>query len=66
MATKIISPGTDTYRATCSECGARFSYEREDVHTNYVRGGEWVGCPQCHHPHMHLGSEGRRQGTCGL
>ena len=66
MATKIITPGTDTYRATCTECGCCFSYERSDVHTNYVRGGDWVGCPQCGHQHMHLGSEGRRQGTCGL
>jgi hypothetical protein len=66
MTTKIITPGTDVYRANCSECGACFTYDRSDVHHNYLRGGEWVSCPQCAHPHMHLGSEGRRQRSCGL
>ena len=56
MATKIISPGTDVYRATCTECGARFSYEREDVRTNYLRGGEEVSCPGCGHAHRYLGA----------
>ncbi len=53
---KIITKGTDTYHATCTECGARFSYEREDVRTNYVRGGEWVSCPHCGHDHQHFGT----------
>ena len=43
MATKIITPGTDVYTATCTECGCRFSDERSDVHRNYVHGGERVG-----------------------
>ncbi len=58
MAKKIINPGTDVYRATCSECGAVFSYQRDDVQRNYVRGGEWVTCPQCGHAHMHFGASG--------
>lgn len=66
MAKKIISAGTDTYAATCSDCGCRFTYERCDVRTNYLKGGEWVSCPHCCHEHMHLGSEGRRQRSCGL
>ena len=57
MATKIITPGTDTYRATCTECGCCFSYERSDVHHNYVKGGEWVSCPQCGHGHYHRGAD---------
>ena len=56
MTTKIITAGTDTYRATCAECGCRFTYEREDVHHNYARGGDWVGCPGCHHQVMHVGA----------
>ena len=71
MATKIITPGTDVYTATCTECGCRFSYERSDVHRNYVRGGERVGCPQCGHQQHHFGASGtvwpsadRRDWTC--
>lgn len=52
---KIISGGTNHYKATCQECGAIFTYQREDVHTNYVRGGEWVSCPHCGHGHRHFG-----------
>lgn len=55
---KIIKPGTDIYRATCTECGAVFTYEREDVHHNYVRGGEHVSCPNCGHGHRHFGASG--------
>jgi len=55
---KIISPGTDTYRATCQECSAVFTYQREDVRTNYVRGGEEVSCPHCGHSHKHYGATG--------
>jgi len=52
---KIISKGTDTYKATCNECGAVFTYERGDVLQNYVRGGEWVSCPHCGYGHRHFG-----------
>jgi len=60
MTRKIIEPGTDVYRATCTECGCRFSYERSDVSHNYVRGGDWIACPQCGHQHMHFGASGTR------
>jgi hypothetical protein len=56
MTKKIITPGTNTFHAMCSDCGAQFSYEREDVHRNYVRGGEWVDCPHCGRPVYHLGA----------
>lgn len=57
---KIITKGTDTYRASCSECGTTFTYERDDVHTNYVKGGEWVSCPHCGHGHRHYGAQSPR------
>ena len=55
---KIISSGTNHYRATCHECGAVFTYQREDVRTNYARGGEEVSCPHCGHGHRHFGVTG--------
>ena len=60
MTTKIIEPGTDVYRATCGECGCRFTYERSDVRTNYVRGGEEVSCPHCGSRCSHFGASGSR------
>lgn len=56
MAKEIIKSGVNKYTQTCSECAAIFTYQREDVHTNFVRGGEWVGCPECGHSHRHLGA----------
>jgi hypothetical protein len=53
---KIIIQGSTTHRACCSECATVFSYETEDVHTNYVRGGEWVSCPHCGHAVRHFGA----------
>jgi predicted Zn finger-like uncharacterized protein len=50
---KIITKGTDTYKATCHECGAVFTYEREDVRHDDKLGGEWVSCPHCGHSHNH-------------
>jgi DNA-directed RNA polymerase subunit RPC12/RpoP len=58
MVTNIISPGTDRYSAICTECGGRFSYERSDVHTNYIRGGKRVSCPHCGHSLHHFGASG--------
>jgi DNA-directed RNA polymerase subunit RPC12/RpoP len=55
---KIVRGGTDTYKATCHECGAVFTYQREDVHHNYIKGGEWVHCPHCGHGIMHFGASG--------
>lgn len=55
---KIISQGTDAYKATCNECGAVFTYERGDTQQNYVRGGEWVSCPHCGYAHRHHGVVG--------
>jgi len=62
---KIITKGTDTYRATCSECGTAFTYEREDVHHNYMTGGDWVSCPHCAHSHRHFGAAGAWGSPCG-
>jgi len=62
---KIVRQGTDTYRATCHECGTVFTYERDDVHHNYVRGGEWVSCPHCGHQLMHHGASGTSWPGCG-
>ncbi len=56
MATKIVKQGSTTHRATCTDCGTVFTYERSDVHRNYVRGGEWVACPCCGENVMHLGA----------
>jgi DNA-directed RNA polymerase subunit RPC12/RpoP len=55
MAIKIIKEGVDKFRATCGNCGTTFSYEMEDVHTNYLKGGEQVSCPHCGHSHRHYG-----------
>lgn len=65
---RIISEGRTTYHGTCHECGARFTYEREDVNHNYVRGGDWVSCPSCGHACRHFGASGsvwpRGSGGC--
>jgi hypothetical protein len=55
---KIVKPGTDIYRCTCAECSAVFTYEREDVHHNYVKGGEFVACPNCGKDNRHFGASG--------
>jgi coenzyme F420-reducing hydrogenase gamma subunit len=47
MTVKIIQEGVTTYHATCHECGCKFSYNREDVHHNYLRGIDCIGCPSC-------------------
>ncbi len=60
MAKEIISGGRDKYRATCHECAAVFTYERSDVHHNYVQGGERVSCPHCGHQMHHFGATGTR------
>ena len=67
MTTKIITPGTDTYQATCSECGCKFTYQRGDVHTNYVTVvREVVGCPHCGYQVSHFGAVpwGSRRAPC--
>lgn len=51
---KIVKPGTDVYRATCTECGAVFTYEREDVCRSHV--GDYVTCPNCGHNNRHFGA----------
>ena len=59
MATKIIKAGADVYRATCGECGCRFTYERDDVRTNYVGVvREVVTCPHCGEQVSHHGYRG--------
>lgn len=58
MAKKIIEQGSTTFRATCTECGTRFTYEPEDVRRNYVRGGEETSCPHCGHTCRHFGNGG--------
>jgi hypothetical protein len=55
---KIITPGTTTYRVHCGNCACEFTYERGDVHHNYVRGGEWVACPTCGRSCAHFGEGG--------
>lgn len=55
MSKKIIVKGSTTFRATCRDCGTCFTYERDDVRQNYVRGGEWVSCPLCGQQCRHLG-----------
>jgi hypothetical protein len=57
MTRKIVEAGTDTYRATCGECGCRFTYERSDIHTNYVAHvRQVVSCPHCGKDVGHLGA----------
>ncbi|MDE1834541.1 MAG: hypothetical protein KGH64_04340 [Candidatus Micrarchaeota archaeon] len=56
---KIITKGITTYRVTCDECNAIFTYEREDIRPNYIKGGEWVSCPSCGHSVRHLGGYGQ-------
>jgi len=57
MAKEIIRKGATKYTAHCGECSAVFTYEREDVHQNYVRGSECVSCPSCGHDCRHLGAD---------
>jgi predicted Zn finger-like uncharacterized protein len=54
----IIAKGINKYRGTCPECGTIFTYEREDVHHDYVHGGERVSCPHCAHSIRHFGAGG--------
>jgi hypothetical protein len=59
VTTKIINPGTDQYRATCTECGCRFTYERDDVHRVYRPIEHMaVDCPHCWHGCTHFGASG--------
>ena len=60
MAKEILKQGIKTYTGHCDECGADFTYQREDVRHNYVRGGEDVGCPCCGHGVRHFGEAGTR------
>jgi len=62
---RIIQEGITQYKASCSECGARFAYEREDVHHNYVHGGDYVSCPSCGHSCRHHGASGTSWPGCG-
>ena len=57
---RIVHEGSKSYRAHCSECGAVFTYEREDVHRDYVHGGERVSCPCCGTGLRHFGASGTR------
>ena len=65
MAKKIVIQGTNIYCGHCHECDAQFTYEREDVHTNYVRGGEEVSCPCCGHRVSHFGASSGRRSSGG-
>jgi hypothetical protein len=47
MAVKIVEAPPKTYCAHCNKCGATFTYEIDDVHRNYLRGGEGIYCPSC-------------------
>jgi hypothetical protein len=58
MATVIIKPGRKTFHGVCSDCGCEFRYERSDVMHNYVKGGDWVHCPDCGEPMRHFGESG--------
>lgn len=58
MAKTIIHKGVSNYHAHCGECGCEFTYERVDVHHNYIRGGEFVACPHCGHECAHFGESG--------
>ena len=55
MAAKIITPGRDTYHATCTECGCKFTYQRGDTHHNFRNGAKEVDCPHCGHSYRHVG-----------
>ncbi len=57
MATKIQEPGTNTYKGFCGECGAIFTYEREDIRTIGLNLRQ-VQCPHCQHMLQHTGKNG--------
>jgi transcription elongation factor Elf1 len=66
MAKRIIEKGSTTFSCKCSECGTRFTYEKEDVRHNYAHGGDWVDCPLCGHSCRHVGNgESGAWGGCG-
>ena len=60
MATEILKKGRDAYHGHCGECGCEFTYERDDVKTNYAHGGERVSCPHCGYSIHHFGESGTR------
>lgn len=46
MAKKILSNAPKNYETSCGECGIKFSYELEDVLSNYVGlPRKYVTCP---------------------
>lgn len=47
MAVTITRKAPRNYSTDCGRCGCSFSYQLDDVHRNYVRGGEFVHCPSC-------------------
>jgi len=53
---RVIREGVVEHRATCQNCRCQFTYERSDLHTNYLHGGEWVSCPGCGEGHRHAGA----------
>lgn len=54
---RVLSKGRSEFQAKCSRCSCRFAYKLADLHRNYVRGGEFVGCPSCGEGHRHISSE---------
>jgi hypothetical protein len=53
---EVIKEGVQKYRATCAECGAVFTYERDDVRRNFLDCRDEVACPTCGCGCRHLGS----------
>lgn len=60
MTVQIVEKGADTYHGHCGECGCRFTYQRTDVHHNYVQGGARVSCPHCGQQLHHFGASGTK------
>lgn len=60
MTKEILSPGPKKFKTTCTKCKTEFSYELEDVHTNY-RGfpNPYVSCPSCSEMLGHYGHSAR-------
>lgn len=57
MTIKIEEKGIDCYTGWCGECGAKFTYERDDV-INVATGFRQVKCPHCGHLLTHTGKYG--------
>lgn len=50
---KIVRPGYKEFKTQCTNCGCRFTYEREDI----LKSASQVKCPECEKAVWHDATE---------